>query len=96
MNLRIVPTKAHAAVDMATGPALIAAPTLLRMNGNTGATIPPRVVGSLATAYSLLLPLKHSVTPIDALVLVGIFVAYTIRISRLTRSAVSRSPRRRS
>jgi hypothetical protein len=24
------------------------------MNGNTGATIPPRVVGSLATAYSLL------------------------------------------
>ena len=54
MNLRIVPTKAHAAVDMATGPALIAAPTLLRMNGNTGATIPPRVVGSLATAYSLL------------------------------------------
>ena len=54
MNLRIVPTKTHAAVDMATGPALIAAPTLLRMNGNTGATIPPRVVGSLATAYSLL------------------------------------------
>jgi cation:H+ antiporter len=37
---------------------------------------------ALATAYSLLLPLKHSVTPIDALVLVGIFVAYTIRISR--------------
>jgi len=36
---------------------------------------------ALATAYSLLLPLKHSVTPIDALVLVGIFVAYTIRIS---------------
>jgi hypothetical protein len=54
MKLRIVPTKTHAAVDMATGPALIAAPTLLRMNGNTGATIPPRVVGSLATAYSLL------------------------------------------
>jgi cation:H+ antiporter len=37
---------------------------------------------ALATAYSLLLPLKHSVTPLDALVLVGIFVAYTIRISR--------------
>jgi hypothetical protein len=53
MKLRIIPTKTHAAVDMATGPALVAAPTLLRMNGNTGATIPPRVVGSLATAYSL-------------------------------------------
>jgi hypothetical protein len=54
MNLRMIPTKAHGAVDMATGPALIAAPTLLRMNGNTGATIPPRVVGSAATLYSLL------------------------------------------
>jgi hypothetical protein len=54
MKLRVIPTKAHGAVDMATGPALIAAPTLLRMNGNTGATIPPRVVGSAATIYALL------------------------------------------
>jgi hypothetical protein len=54
MKLRIIPTKTHAAVDLATGPALVAAPTLLRMNGNTGATIPPRVVGTLATAYALL------------------------------------------
>lgn len=54
MNVRMIPTKAHGLVDMATGPALIAAPTLLRMNGNTGATIPPRVVGSAATLYSLL------------------------------------------
>ncbi len=36
----------------------------------------------LATAYCLFLPLKHSVTLVDAAVLVGIFVAYTIRISR--------------
>jgi hypothetical protein len=54
MDLRVIPTKAHGAVDMATGPALIAAPTLLRMNGNNGATIPPRVVGAAATAYALL------------------------------------------
>lgn len=54
MNVRMIPTKAHGAIDMATGPALIAAPTLLRMNGNTGATIPPRVVGSVATLYALL------------------------------------------
>jgi hypothetical protein len=54
MDLRVIPTKAHGAVDMATGPALIAAPTLLRMNGNTGATIPPRVVGAAATVYALL------------------------------------------
>ena len=37
---------------------------------------------ALATLYSLTLPLKHSITPIDALVLVSIFVAYTWRISR--------------
>ena len=54
MKLRIIPTKTHGAIDMATGPALIASPTLLRMNGNTGATIPPRVVGALATANALL------------------------------------------
>ena len=54
MKMRVIPTKAHGAVDMATGPALIAAPTLLKMNGNTGATIPPRVVGTAATIYALL------------------------------------------
>ena len=37
---------------------------------------------ALATLYSLTLPLKSAVTMVDALVLVGIFVAYTIRISR--------------
>ncbi len=35
-----------------------------------------------ATIYSLTLPLKTSITLIDAVVLVGIFVLYTIRISR--------------
>jgi cation:H+ antiporter len=34
-----------------------------------------------ATIYSLTLPLKHSVTPFDALVLITIFVLYTIRVS---------------
>ena len=37
---------------------------------------------AIATVYSLTLPLKHSVTLWDSLVLVAIFVAYTIRISR--------------
>jgi len=54
MNLRVIPTKTHGVVDLATGPALIAAPTLLRMNGNAGATLPPRAVGAIATIYSLL------------------------------------------
>jgi cation:H+ antiporter len=42
---------------------------------------------AMATAYSLLLPLKQSVTPFDALVLIGIFVAYTIRLSRAPAEA---------
>ena len=37
---------------------------------------------SLATLYSLTLPLKRSITLVDAAVLVTIFVAYTVRISR--------------
>ncbi|MGH9003121.1 MAG: sodium:proton exchanger, partial [Acidimicrobiia bacterium] len=37
---------------------------------------------SLATVYSLTLPLKRSITLIDAAVLVSIFIAYMIRISK--------------
>lgn len=35
-----------------------------------------------ATIYSLFLPFKHSITLVDAAVLVSLFVLYTIRISR--------------
>lgn len=37
---------------------------------------------SLATLYSLTLPLKSSITLIDSMILVGLFVAYTVRIAR--------------
>ena len=37
---------------------------------------------AVATAYSLTLPLKSSITLLDAVILVSIFLAYTIRISR--------------
>jgi len=37
---------------------------------------------ALACAYSLTLPLKRTVTLVDALILVAIFVAYTLRISK--------------
>ena len=37
---------------------------------------------AVATAYSLTLPLKRSITLVDAAVLVTIFILYTIRISR--------------
>ena len=37
---------------------------------------------AVATLYSLTLPLKHSITLIDGAILVAIFVAYTIRVSK--------------
>jgi cation:H+ antiporter len=37
---------------------------------------------AVATVYSLTLPLKRSITLVDAVVLVAIFVGYTIRIAR--------------
>jgi cation:H+ antiporter len=37
---------------------------------------------AIATAYSMTLPFKRSITLVDAGVLVSIFIAYTIRISR--------------
>ena len=36
---------------------------------------------AVATIYSLTLPLKHSITPLDAVVLISIFVLYTIRVA---------------
>ena len=37
---------------------------------------------AIATIYSLTLPLKHSVTLFDSVILVTIFVLYTVRVSR--------------
>ena len=37
---------------------------------------------AVASAYSLTLPLKSSITLIDAAILVGLFIAYTVRISK--------------
>ena len=37
---------------------------------------------AVATIYSLTLPLKHSITLFDAAVLIGLFIAYMIRIAR--------------
>jgi cation:H+ antiporter len=37
---------------------------------------------AVATLYSLTLPLKHSITPWDAVILVSLFVAYMVRLSK--------------
>ncbi|MGH9190265.1 MAG: sodium:proton exchanger [Acidimicrobiales bacterium] len=42
---------------------------------------------TIACAYSLTLPLKRTITLVDAALLVGLFVAYTVRISRAPAEA---------
>jgi cation:H+ antiporter len=37
---------------------------------------------AIATIYSLTLPLKHTLTLVDAVILVGIFIAFVVRIAR--------------
>jgi hypothetical protein len=54
MRIRVVPTKAHGVFDLVAGPALAAAPNLLRLNGDRGSTLPPRLTGVLGTGLSAL------------------------------------------
>jgi hypothetical protein len=52
MRLRVIPTNVHSAVDHVVGPALIAAPTALRLDGTSPEGIVPRVNGIAAAVYS--------------------------------------------
>jgi hypothetical protein len=52
MNLRVIPTSVHGAVDHVVGPTLIAAPTLLRLSRTSPEGIVPRVNGAVAAVYS--------------------------------------------
>lgn len=52
MRFRVIPTKVHGVVDLVTGPALIAAPTVLGLNGKRASALAPRVLGTAAAAYS--------------------------------------------
>ena len=55
MERRFVPAAVHAVLDYATGPTLVAAPKLLRLNGDArGSSVPPRVVGAWTTALAAL------------------------------------------
>jgi hypothetical protein len=54
MERRFIPARLHAAVDYAAGPALVAAPTLLRLNGSRASALAPRVVGASTTALNAL------------------------------------------
>jgi hypothetical protein len=52
MKLRVVPTKAHAAVDHLVGPALMLAPELFRLKGDRKESLVPRLTGATAGIYS--------------------------------------------
>jgi hypothetical protein len=52
MNLRVIPTSIHSAVDHVVGPALIAAPEVLRLPKKSPEGIVPRVNGAAAAIYS--------------------------------------------
>ena len=66
--------------NRAAGPGHVAAPlTEVRLERSHSVEL---AFLTVASAYCLTLPLKHSITLIDAAVLVCLFVAYTVRISR--------------
>ena len=52
MKLRVVPTKAHAAVDHVVGPALVLAPELLGLHEGRKDSLPARAAGAVQAVYS--------------------------------------------
>jgi hypothetical protein len=52
MKLRVVPTKAHAAVDHVLGPTLLLAPELFGLKGSRQESLVPRITGATAGLYS--------------------------------------------
>ena len=54
MKLRIIPTKVHGAIDYVTSPALVAAPEVLRLDGERGSALAPRLAGTTGALYSAL------------------------------------------
>jgi hypothetical protein len=52
MNLRVVPTKAHAAVDHVVGPTLLLAPELFGLKDDRRAALVPRLTGATEALYA--------------------------------------------
>ena len=52
MKMRFIPTKVHGTVDHVVGPALVLAPTLLRLGRTSPEGITARAVGGVQAVYS--------------------------------------------
>ena len=51
-KLQVIPTRVHGAIDQVVGPALVIAPTLLRLGRTSPEGITARAVGGVQSAYS--------------------------------------------
>ena len=60
-KMRVIPTSVHGAVDQVVGPALVIAPTVLRLGRTSPEGIVARAVGGAETAYSNLTDYELSV-----------------------------------
>ena len=52
MNMRFIPTRVHGAIDHVVGPALVLAPTLLRLGRTSPEGITAQAVGGIEATYS--------------------------------------------
>jgi hypothetical protein len=63
-KMRFIPTKIHGAIDQVVGPALVLAPTLLKMGRTSPEGITAEAVGGVQSAYSNLTDYETSVKKI--------------------------------
>lgn len=61
MKMRFIPTSVHGAIDQVVGPALVIAPTLLRLRRSSPEGIVARAVGGAEAVYSNLTDYELSV-----------------------------------
>jgi hypothetical protein len=61
MKMRFIPTSVHGAIDHVVGPALVIAPTLLRLRSSSPEGIVARAVGGAEAVYSNLTDYELSV-----------------------------------
>jgi hypothetical protein len=60
-KMRFIPTSVHGAIDQVVGPALVLAPTLLRLGRTSPEGLTARAVGSVESVYSNLTDYEMSV-----------------------------------
>ena len=65
MNLRVIPTNVHGAVDHALGPTVAAAPAIFRLRKDSPEGLVAEVTGGLSTIYANLT--DYELSPVNAI-----------------------------